>query len=105
MKRILIIAHKKKQLKVYMVWLDMLQLQQHASQGRQVPWMKLGTKQGCKQLNNWGGGGGGTNKIKTKELQFGSRGRVQEGICPLLHKVGSKNFPRGVREQIRVIFK
>ena len=30
MKRILIIAHKKKQLKVYMVWLDMLQLQQHA---------------------------------------------------------------------------
>ena len=31
MKRIIIIAHKKKQLKVYMVWLDMLQLQQHAS--------------------------------------------------------------------------
>ena len=40
-----------------------------AACGRQVPWIKLGTKQGCRQLE-------GTNKIKTKELQFGSRGRL-----------------------------
>ena len=26
-----------------------------------------------------GGGGGGANKVKTKELQFGSRGRVWKG--------------------------
>ena len=52
--------------------------------------------QGCRQLGGEGGvgGGGGANKVKTKELQFSSRGRV-----------GSKNFlqnPRSVREQIRV---
>ena len=40
--------------------------------------MKLGTKQGCIQLFMTGG----TNKIKTKELQFSSRGRVREGDMP-----------------------
>ena len=41
--------------------------------------MKLGNNQGCRQLFRTGG----TNKIKTKELQqFGSRGRAQEGDMP-----------------------
>ena len=37
--------------------------------------------QGCRQqqLFRTGGGGGGANKVKTKELQFGSKGRVQDG--------------------------
>ena len=53
--------------------------------------------------------GGGANKVKTKELQFGSRGRVWEGdMPPPAQSAEAKNFlqnPRGVREQIRVIFK
>ena len=36
-----------------------------------------------------GGGGGGANKVRTKELQFGSRGRVRD-----------QKFSRGVREQL-----
>ena len=50
---------------------------------------------------------GGANKVKTKELQFGSRGRVREGdMPPPAQSAEAKNFlqnPRGVREQIRVI--
>ena len=41
--------------------------------------------------------GGGANKVKTKELQFGSRKRYAPS-----HKKFLQN-PRGVREQIRVI--
>ena len=52
---------------------------------------------------------GGANKVTTKKLQFGSRRRVREGdMPPPARSVGSKNFlqnPRGIREQIRVIFK
>ena len=36
------------------------------------------------------GEGGGTNKVKTKELQFGSRRRVQEGDMSPLHEVQKK---------------
>ena len=36
------------------------------------------TMQGCRQLFRTGG----VNKVKTKELQFGSRGRVLEGDMP-----------------------
>ena len=65
--------------------------------------------QGCRQVFRTGGGGGGTNKVKTKELQFGSRGRVWEGdMPPPARSAEVKIFfqnPRGVREQIRVIFK
>ena len=47
--------------------------------------------------------------MKTKELQLGSRGRVREGdMPPTTQSAEAKNFlqnPRGVREQIRVIFK
>ena len=57
-----------------------------------------------KGVDNFLGLGG--LKVMTKELQFGSRGRVREGdSCT---KCRSKIFfqnPRGVREQIRVIFK
>ena len=48
-------------------------------------------------------------KVKTKELQFSSRGEgAGGGYAPSYTKCRSKNFfqnPRGVREQIRVIFK
>ena len=56
--------------------------------------------QGCRQLF---GSRGGNNKVKTKELQFGSRGRVQEGYMPPPALCAeSKNFlqnQRGIREQ------
>ena len=48
MKRILIIAHKKKTVK------GLYGMARYATTaaacGRQVPWIKLGTKQGCRQL-------------------------------------------------------
>ena len=60
-------------------------------------------------VDNFLGLGGGANKVKTKELQFGSRGRVrEEDIPPPAQSAEAKIFfqnPRGVREQIRVIFK
>ena len=52
---------------------------------------------------------GGANKVKAKELQFSSRGRVWKGDMPPPARSAEANFffqnPRGVREQIRVIFK
>ena len=60
--------------------------------------------QGCRQPFRTGRGGGANNKVRTKELQFSSRGRVREGdMPPPARSVETKN-PRGVREQIRVIF-
>ena len=61
--------------------------------------------QGCRQLFRTGG----ANNVKTKELQFGSRGRVWEGDMPPPAQSAEAKFffqnPGGVREQIRVIFK
>ena len=63
------------------------------------------TEQGRRQLFRTGR----DNKVKTKELQFGSRGRVREGDMPPPARSAEAKFffqnPRGVREQIRVIFK
>ena len=44
-------------------------------------------------LGGGGGRGEGANKVKTKELQFGSRGRVQEGnIAPSCTKCKARIF-------------
>ena len=62
-------------------------------------------RHGCRQLFRTGVE---ANKVKTKELQFGSKERVWEGdMPPSTTKCSSKSFLqnlKGVREQIRVIF-
>ena len=51
--------------------------------------------QGCRQLFRTGG----ANKVKTKEPQFDSRGRVREGDMPSHAQSAEANQnPRNVRE-------
>ena len=54
---------------------------------------------GCRQLFRTGGGGGGGARQKSCNLAQGGG-----GYAPSHTKWGSKKNPRGVREQIRVIF-